>query len=428
MWHGHSKHIRFPIRSKHFLSAAVSLPSSHLSILELDPLWQENWLSLGNIILGRIRIRDIVLSRCIFSHYFPGVLVPSTCILHSWFIETVKQSHFYQSDLARPQKFILPGFSFALGAIISIAADTFYFSPNPILWRPVITPWSNFKYNVNALNLAEHGLHPPWTHLLVNLPCLLGPALLIPLISTQSFRSLLKQLAKDTCFLCCISGLTLLSSRPHQEFRFLLPIIPLLLVSLSGLLPADGSLSARKLKIPRARTKLEGKMGDPKRLEHLPQKGSRRYYGWCGAWISFNLLAGIFMGSLHQSAIVPTTQYLSNRIRQNPLPGPCLHPDMAELPRQTRMIWHRTYPAPDWLFAQPLAEPKVSIEILNLGGKWNRLWELLAESAKVPLEEARVEQDQGGTCDAWSVSSNHTLQRYYFPLHPWPSFRPQESC
>jgi phosphatidylinositol glycan class Z len=47
--------------------------------------------------------------------------------------------------LRRPQKLVLPGLSFLLGAFVSIAADTYYFSSHPSLSHPVITPWSNFK-------------------------------------------------------------------------------------------------------------------------------------------------------------------------------------------------------------------------------------------------------------------------------------------
>ena len=290
---------------------------------------------------------------------------------------------------------------------MSITADTYYFSLNPSLSRPVITPWSNFKYNVNVLNLAEHGLHPPWTHLLVNLPCLLGPSLLIPVIAPQPFRTSLKHLFTDISFLCSLSGLLLLSSRPHQEFRFLLPIIPLLLVSLSRFLPPNIFIPTHKNR-SNSRPRAKSKLSAPPRVQRVYSKHAQRHYGWCAAWIIFNLIAGVFMGSLHQSAIVPTTRYLSNRIRHIPFPPICLHSTKSDLFRQTRMIWHRTYPAPDWLFGQPLADNQTSIEIFNLGGKWTRLWELLAESAQVPIAEAKLE---GVSCDAWYLASNNTLQR-----------------
>jgi GPI mannosyltransferase 4 len=314
--------------------------------------------------------------------------------------------------MIRPQKLILPGLSFFLGSFVSISADTYYFSPVPCYSRPVITPWSNFKYNVNALNLAEHGLHPPWTHLLVNLPCLLGPSLLIPVIAAQPVRMSIKQLLGDICFLCSVSGLILLSSRPHQEFRFLLPIIPLLLVSLSRFLPPNLFFPTHTKANSSPRPRSKSKPSDPLRIRRISAKTAKRHYGWCTAWIIFNLLAGVFMGSLHQSAIVPTTRYLSYRIRHTPFLPVCLHPDNSNLFRQTRMIWHRTYPAPDWLFGQPLDDNHTSIEIFNLGGKWKRLWELLAESAKVPIDDARVEQNGGDSCDAWYVASNNSLQRY----------------
>lgn len=294
----------------------------------------------------------------------------------------------------------MPGLSFALGAFVSILADTYYFASS--LKLPIITPWSNFKYNVNALNLAEHGLHPPWTHLLVNLPCLLGPALLIPFIAPQPLRTSFKHLASNICFLCSLSGLLLLSSRPHQEFRFLLPIITLLLVSLSQFLPPD-------LLGPSA--PLIRHVQKPSRLR-ISLKRTRGYHAWLLGWIVFNLLAGIFMGSLHQSAIVPITQYLSNRIREIPPLPPCLHTDRSSLIRQTRMIWHRTYPAPDWLFGQPITDAQTSIEIFNLGGNWRRLWELLSESAQVSHEEAKFERLNYASCDAWYLAGNNTLQRY----------------
>jgi GPI mannosyltransferase 4 len=319
----------------------------------------------------------------------------------------------------RPQKLILPGVSFLFASFVSIAADTYYFSPNPSLSHPVVTPWSNFKYNVNVLNLAEHGLHPPWTHLLVNLPCLLGPSLLIPALAPQPFRASLQQLFGDICFLCSISGLILLSSRPHQEFRFLLPIITLLLVSLSKFLPANLFCSS-------SAEQASHKANSNSRPRVRPKPGASRSkyverpFGWCAWWIFFNVVAGVFMGSLHQSAIVPTTRYLATRIRQTPFPPVCLHEEKSNLFRQTRMIWHRTYPAPDWLFGQPLVDGQTSIEIYNLGGKWKRLWELLGESTQVPIGEAKVEQAENSSCDAWYIASNNTLQRYctYTPS-PW---------
>ncbi|KAL3964382.1 hypothetical protein ACCO45_001386 [Purpureocillium lilacinum] len=94
----------------------------------------------------------------------------------------------------------------ALTTIIAIALDTAFYSSEPITWahlitKPVITPLNNFKYNSSTDNLAQHGLHPWYQHLLANLPQLLGPAAV--LLFTQPHLSIRLYSA--------ISGLAVLS-------------------------------------------------------------------------------------------------------------------------------------------------------------------------------------------------------------------------
>jgi len=38
----------------------------------------------------------------------------------------------------------------------------------------IITPLMLLKYNTNITNLASHGLHPRWLHILVNMPMMFG--------------------------------------------------------------------------------------------------------------------------------------------------------------------------------------------------------------------------------------------------------------
>ncbi|KAF3210663.1 hypothetical protein TWF191_011143 [Orbilia oligospora] len=81
-------------------------------------------------------------------------------------------------------------FAFTLPALLLSAAfiilDTHIYTQLPInsigLSDLIITPLNNIAYNSQTENLAQHGLHPFYTHLLVNLPQLLGPAI-IPLLS-----------------------------------------------------------------------------------------------------------------------------------------------------------------------------------------------------------------------------------------------------
>ena len=53
--------------------------------------------------------------------------------------------------------------------------DTLFFRQN--LYGLVFTPLNFLKYNLSSSNLAEHGVHPRWLHLVVNLPLIVGPGL-----------------------------------------------------------------------------------------------------------------------------------------------------------------------------------------------------------------------------------------------------------
>ncbi len=174
--------------------------------------------------------------------------------------------------------------------IIAISVDTSFYTPHSITWsdlihHPVITPWNNIRYNISPSNLAEHGLHPWYQHLLVNIPVLVGPAAL--LLVTHLHRSLRLYSA--------ISGIGMLSIFQHQEARFLLPAVPLLLSSVQ-----------------------------------LP-KNQRWARIWVGTWIAFNTVMGLLMGIYHQGGVVPTQVFMSNQ------------------PDATRAVWWKTYMPPIWI-------------------------------------------------------------------------------
>jgi phosphatidylinositol glycan class Z len=173
---------------------------------------------------------------------------------------------------------------------MAIALDTAFYKSDPVTWadlifKPVITPLNNFKYNSATENLAQHGLHPWYQHLLANLPLLLGPA--TALLVTRPHLSIRLYSA--------ISGLVVLSLFHHQEARFLLPTVPLILSS---------------VQLPTNRTLL-------------------RF--WAGSWIIFNLFLGILMGIYHQGGVVPGQVFMSNQ------------------PDATQAIWWKTYSPPIWL-------------------------------------------------------------------------------
>lgn len=190
----------------------------------------------------------------------------------------------------RPASFAALVLAALTTSIIAIALDTAFYLPEPVTWaglinNPVITPLNNFVYNSATENLAQHGIHPWYQHLVANLPLLLGPAaaLLVfkPDLSLRLYSA--------------ISGLLVLSAFQHQEARFLLPTVPLLLSSI-----------------------------------HLPRnKVVLRI--WLAVWIIFNIFLGLLMGIYHQGGVVPGQVFLSQQ------------------PDATQAIWWKTYTPPVWL-------------------------------------------------------------------------------
>lgn len=177
----------------------------------------------------------------------------------------------------------------ALTAFIAVYIDTEFYTPTArsikeLISNPVITPLNSFLYNSSRNNLAAHGLHPLYQHIVANLPQLLGPA--YPLVFISSLR-------KSTPFVSAISGVLVLSIFPHQEARFLIPAIPLILSSV-----------------------------------RLPKQFQRP---WLAAWIIFNVIFGALMGVYHQGGVVPM---------QNHIEG---------MKNVSHVFWWKTYPPPIWL-------------------------------------------------------------------------------
>ncbi|RCI10063.1 hypothetical protein L249_8414 [Ophiocordyceps polyrhachis-furcata BCC 54312] len=179
---------------------------------------------------------------------------------------------------------------FLVTTAVAVALDTSFYTPETLTWaqlitKPVITPLNNFWYNSSTDNLAQHGLHPWHQHLLANIPQLLGPAAI--LLFTQPHLSIRLYSA--------ISGLAMLSMFQHQEARFLLPTVPLILSS---------------VRLPRNKLVLRV---------------------WVVLWVAFNLIMGVLMGTYHQGGIIPGQVFMSNQ------------------PDATHAFWWKTYTPPIWL-------------------------------------------------------------------------------
>jgi phosphatidylinositol glycan class Z len=175
------------------------------------------------------------------------------------------------------------------------------------MWSAV-TPFNFLRYNSNPQNLALHGIHPRYTHATQNMAMLFGVLYLLLLQryakrmlsrdnSTQSRSSVLSW-ATIGC------GLAVLSIAPHQEPRFMLPLLtPLLLLG----------------------------------AEQLYRSNSL----WL-AWLTTNALLVALFGGLHQSGLTPALLHLSAK---------------ASSTASADVVTFHTYMPPRSLLAAPVISP-----------------------------------------------------------------------
>ena len=226
-------------------------------------------------------ILGILVAAGIFNRItFPAfVLIPGCFLL----------SHFHQ----KPFSLLAVTLTAGVTSFVAIAIDTSFYHPKEalsfaLLKQPTVTPLNAIRYNSSTANLSLHGLHPLYQHFVASLPLLLGPALLL-LVSRPRVWSL--------PYISAFSGITLLSLIPHQEPRFLVPAVPLILSS---------------VQLPRS-TLL------------------RRCF--IAVWLLFNYTIGPLMGIYHQGGVFPAQIWLGEQ----------------KSSLFTEVLWWRTYSPPVWL-------------------------------------------------------------------------------
>ena len=146
----------------------------------------------------------------------------------------------------------------------------------------IVTPINNLLYNMNVNNLQQHGIHSRYTHFLINLPLLFGP------LAIQTFLespSIIKRAVSDnnrrlffllvTIILTSLVGLSII---PHQEARFLCPLLVPLVIIYSW-------------KRPTLSTSF-----------------------WI-SWFLFNVIATYVFGVIHQGGLVPTMRFLHHQTK-----------------------------------------------------------------------------------------------------------------
>ena len=200
-----------------------------------------------------------------------------------------------------------------LFSLTAIYIDTTFYRPSAsfrsIFRDPIITPLNNILYNTDTSNLALHGLHPHHQHFVANLIQLLGPAYIVMILSLFSWP-IVPRWMRNVRALSAVSATVLLSIFPHQEPRFLLPCVPLLL----------SCVRMHKSRI------------------------------FLAAWIIFNAVMGFLMGVYHQGGIVPAQLAMRSIITANTAAqGIKTTPD-------AKVFWWKTYSPPHWLLGESPAE------------------------------------------------------------------------
>lgn len=173
----------------------------------------------------------------------------------------------------------------------------------------IITPLNFLIYNVKAANLKNHGIHPRYTHILVNMPLLFGPLVYIVIKNLRSFKIL--KTSQQFLLLSILVPLVTLSLFPHQEPRFLISLLtPIILLCVNTI--------SSKLFI---------------------------------LYLVFNVFLGLFYGFLHQGGVIPALSNLNYLIDRS---------------NKTVIFW-KTYMPPRFILMQGYKEDNY-IKIYDLAG------------------------------------------------------------
>lgn len=217
--------------------------------------------------------------------------------------------------------------TFILTSLVLVLTDTLFYgsATKSSIWSinlnrdVVMTPLNFIAYNMDRANLASHGVHPWYLHSAVNVPLLfnvlgLGGLYLMSRALVLLFSS--PWTAKPDLF--NFNGLLVfsfafplgaLSLTPHQEARFLLPLlVPLVLLLGPFLLRREG-MTARLLR---------------------------------SFWYAGNVFCVLFFGFFHQGGLYETQHFLHHHI----------HHQRTSL-TQTHLIYFHTYMPPLSLLTVP---------------------------------------------------------------------------
>uniref|UniRef100_A0A0B7A8S6 Mannosyltransferase n=1 Tax=Arion vulgaris TaxID=1028688 RepID=A0A0B7A8S6_9EUPU len=350
-----------PEKSEGKISGDVNTDNKkdRLGNVERELIWKENIAELSHLRAIIVKLISFLLGAVVSAGFFnrPTFLVFALVPTIYW-VWNVTRSDYRGRWNGVPLIVII--FNFSVGALFTfgtfVLLDTIYFNPEFLIvfsrflkscqdgqfsWHIlqtgieevmstfVVTPWNFIKYNSNSNNLAQHGLHPRYTHFLINLPLLLGP-LFIPfiIVCIMSLVQLLNKSDNKTSksnlawmtFMALVPVLAL-SVFPHQEPRFLIPALPIFVV-----------LGA---KIVSAMT-----------------PGKVPFYA---LWALFNIILTLVYGYMHQAAMIPALSIYQQKLSSS-----------SHLSKNHHAIFYKTYPPPRHLLL--LRPENVNVSIHELAG------------------------------------------------------------
>lgn len=209
-------------------------------------------------------------------------------------------------------------------ALLLILVDSFYFGYLTMaeigilkisINNFVVTPINFLKYNMNSKNLEQHGLHPYYLHFLVNVPLLYNVLGVIGLFSfCKMLYSGLRGKWLDLPRIQSIVGLMttsfispilLLSIFPHQESRFIIPVI-LPLVFLYA--PNIGRVPGVDTVAHMSKNHQHCNSPNPKQRTSKLQM----------IWFTCNILLTLFYGFVHQAGVLPLTSRIAAELKSKP--------------------------------------------------------------------------------------------------------------
>uniref|UniRef100_A0A8C5MA14 Mannosyltransferase n=1 Tax=Leptobrachium leishanense TaxID=445787 RepID=A0A8C5MA14_9ANUR len=233
-------------------------------------------------------------------------------------------------------------------SVIFIAADTLWYKGwstlpinstqtffGQIAQRTVFTPLNFLRYNLNPDNLAQHGSHPPVTHLLVNGVILFGVFHVslvitgIKVLKSLIFKSFPQTQCKENIhdipqqnsllLLYYFVPIALLSLFSHQEPRFLIPLLlPLVLL-------VSDCCRSRKMTC---------------------------------VVVLFNLLGTFLFGSLQQGGLIPSLIHMQQMVQSTS--------DQSSSVSHYTILFTHTYMPPKYLLC--LQKGQAHVDIIDLAG------------------------------------------------------------